>query len=169
MPGNGGAIIPENPKTAEDYLRRAIHLASTHSADGRHGPFGALVVRDDEILGEGWNQVVASSDPTAHAEVMAIREACRNLGTHDLSGATLYASCEPCPMCLAAIHWARIRRVVYAASAEDAAGVGFDDARIMEEMGRGWARGSIPGKRLLPTEGRAVLEAWDRNPNRVDY
>ena len=151
------------------YLRHAIRLATDHSSDGHHGPFGAVVVRDGDVLGEGWNRVVKDSDPTAHAEVMAIRDACHRLGTHELSGATIYSSCEPCPMCLSAIYWARIERVVYAASAEDAAAAGFDDSRILEELGLGWVERSVEGTQALREEGRRVLEGWVENPRRVQY
>ena len=153
----------------EVYLRQAIRLAADHSADGRHGPFGAVVVRDGEVIGEGWNQVVEGADPTAHAEVMAIRAACSHLRTHELSGATIYSSCEPCPMCLSAIYWARIERVVYAASAEDAAAAGFDDSRILEELGLGWVERSVEGTQALREEGRRVLDGWAQNPLKMPY
>lgn len=153
----------------EKHLRRAIHLAADHSADGEHGPFGAVVVLDGAAVGEGWNQVVAGNDPTAHAEVMAIREACRRLDTHDLSGAVIYCSCEPCPMCLSAIYWARISEVFFAASAGDAASAGFDDSLILEELKVPWAERKIRGNRALADEGRGVLEGWARNPRRKPY
>lgn len=151
------------------FLREALSLAAEHSADGRHGPFGAVVVRDGEVVGRGWNQVVAASDPTAHAEVMAIRDACRRLGTHDLDGAVIYCSCEPCPMCLSAIHWARMGRVVYAASTADAVEAGFDDLAIREELTLPAEERRIGQTRLLPEEGRHVLRAWRDNPHRVPY
>ena len=153
----------------EDFLRQAIRLAADHSSDGDHGPFGALVVRDGEVVGEGWNQVVENSDPTAHAEVMAIRDAGKRLGTHDLIGCTIYASCEPCPMCLSAIYWARIDTVVFSASAEDAVAAGFDDTRIMEELSREWVERSINGTQALREEGRRVLEGWVENPWKMPY
>lgn len=153
----------------DDLLRRAIHLASAHSAGGDNGPFGSVVAREGEIVGEGWNRVVELRDPTAHAEVMAIRDACDRLGTHDLAGCVLYTSCEPCPLCLAAAYWARIERVVYAASRSDAAAAGFDDEHIYEEIARPWEARRVPGEQRLGAEGRAVLEAWLRNSRRIPY
>lgn len=150
-------------------LRHAIQLAARHSTDGCHGPFGAVVTRDGEVVGEGWNQVVALHDPTAHAEVVAIRDACRRLETHDLSGCVLYASCEPCPLCLSAAYWARVSRVVYAASKEDAALAGFDDGKIYAEMALPWGGRELPGVQRLPEEGRAVLDAWLANSRRIPY
>ena len=167
----------ENPTTPqvkrtmsqETFLRRAIQLAETHSLDGRNGPFGAVVVKKGEVVGEGWNQVVEKADPTAHAEVMAIRDAGRRLGTHNLAGCTIYASCEPCPMCLSAIYWARIDSVVFSASAEDAAAAGFDDTRILEELGRGWVERNLEGTQALREEGRRILEGWAENPRKMPY
>ena len=151
------------------FLRRAIELAEIHSKAGLNGPFGAVVVRGGEIVGEGWNRVVEAADPTAHAEMEAIREAARTLGTHDLNDCSLYCSCEPCPMCLSAVYWARIQRVVYAASVEDAAEAGFDDARILTELARGWPDRKVEAVQGLRDEGRTVLRAWAQNPRRVEY
>lgn len=162
-------LQPERAVSHETFLRRAIQLAETHSADGRNGPFGSVVVKDGEVVGEGWNQVVENSDPTAHAEVMAIRDAGKLLGAHDLTGCTIYASCEPCPMCLSAIYWARIGTVVFSASAEDAAAAGFDDTRILEELGRGWVERSLEGTQALREDGRRVLKGWAENPRKTPY
>ena len=151
------------------FLKLALELAMTKSVDGRHGPFGALIVKDDKIIATGWNQVVASCDPTAHAEVMAIRQASEKLATHDLSGCTVYTSCEPCPMCLAAIYWARIDRIVFAAGQQDAAGAGFDDAFLYEEMGKTWMTRKILSIQELEDEGKAVFEMWKNNPHKVAY
>lgn len=153
----------------ETHLCQAITLAETHSADGRHGPFGAVVVLDGNVVGEGWNRVVEGADPTAHAEIMAIRNACRALGSHDLSGATIYSSCEPCPMCLSAIYWARIRTVIFAAKAEDAAAAGFDDTWILRELKRDWQERELESGQLLSPEGRRVLQSWKENPGKVPY
>jgi tRNA(Arg) A34 adenosine deaminase TadA len=153
----------------ERFLRRALELARVHSADGVHGPFAAVVVRDGEIVGEGWNGVVAERDPTLHGEVAAIRDACARLGTHVLDDCTLYSSCEPCPMCLGAIFWARIPRVVWAAGAADAADAGFDDADIGEELLLGWRERTLESRQLLREEGRALFRAWEENPDRVGY
>ncbi len=155
--------------TNQDFLREAIRLAATRSADGKNGPFGAVVVKDGEVVGEGWNRVVETADPTAHAEVVALRDAAAALGTHDLSGATIYSSCEPCPMCLSAIYWARIRRIVFAATGQDAADAGFDDFRILEELALEWPKRTVEGKQELAEEGRRVLEAWRENPDRIPY
>jgi len=151
------------------FLRRAIELAAIHSADGVCGPFGSVVVRDGEIVGEGWNQVVATHDPTAHAEVMAIRDAARKLERNVLRGCVLYSSCEPCPLCLAAAYWAHIERVVYAATSDDAAQAGFDDASVYHELARPWEERHIPGRQLLREEGQAVLEAWVANRRKIPY
>lgn len=159
----------EGPVTHETYLRRALELARTHSLGGTNGPFGAVVVRDGQIVGEGWNRVVETSDPTAHAEVLAVREAARTLGTHDLSQCVLYSSCEPCPMCLSAIYWAHIREIHFAASKEDAAAAGFHDARILAELGVEWEQRSLPSHRALAREGAEVLREWVRNPRRIPY
>ena len=113
-----------------DFLREALRLAAESSASGVNGPFGAVIVRNGVVVGRGWNRVVEEADPTAHAEILAIRDAARELGSHVLADCVLYASCEPCPMCMAAVYWARIGRVVYAAGAEDAAEAGFDDSAI---------------------------------------
>jgi tRNA(Arg) A34 adenosine deaminase TadA len=150
-------------------LRKAIRLAAAHSASGRNGPFGAVVVRGDEVVGEGWNQVVELHDPTAHAEVMAIRAASARLGTHDLSDCVLYTSCEPCPLCLSAVYWARIPRVVYAASKEDATAAGFGDADLYVELSRPWDQRRLECVQLLQDNGRGVLRAWSANANKIPY
>jgi guanine deaminase len=151
------------------FLHEALRLAREHSATDRGGPFGAVVVRDDVVVGMGSNRVVEKRDPTAHAEILAIREAAGKLGTHVLADCTIYCSCEPCPMCLAAMYWARIPRVVFAAVGGDAKAVGFDDTVIARELALGWEDRSILSRRALREEGKEVLEAWLRNPNRVEY
>lgn len=152
-----------------DLLREAIGLAAERSADGQCGPFGAVVARGGEIMGRGFNKVVRSKDPTAHAEIVAIREACERLGTHDLAGCTLYSSCEPCPMCLAAAYWAGIDRVFYSASREDATRAGFSDEFLYAEISEPPGQRSKPFVQTIPDEGRAVLEAWRQNPRRIMY
>jgi len=134
-----------------------------------NGPFGAVVVREGQLVGEGWNRVVETSDPTAHAEILAIRDAARTLGTHDLSDCILYASCEPCPMCLSAIYWAHIREIHFAASKEDASAAGFDDALILSELEKGWEGRSLPAHQALVREGAEVLREWMQNPRKVQY
>jgi guanine deaminase len=153
----------------EAFLRRAIELSRQGMESNEGGPFGAVVVRDGKVLGEGWNRVVASGDPTAHAEVTAIRNAAAANGHFDLSGATIYASCEPCPMCLAAIHWARIGRIVYAAACGDAAGIGFDDGEIFDELRRAPHQRRVVAEQALREEAQAVMLAWSAKPDRTPY
>ena len=151
------------------FMHRAIELARSKMHLGEGGPFGAVVVYDGAIVGEGWNRVVLTRDPTAHAEVVAIREACARLGRFALDGAEIYASSEPCPMCLGAILWARIGRLYYANTRADAAAIGFDDALFYDEIARAPEQRSPPGRRLLADEGRALFAEWDAMPNKVQY
>ena len=151
-----------------ELLREVIELG-VQSASGGGGPFGALVAVDGRVVGRGTNRVVGSGDPTQHAEVVAIREACRTLGTHDLSGAVLYASCEPCPMCFGAAWWARLDRIVHAASRADAAGAGFDDAAIHADVARAPDQRELATVQLLAEEGWRPFAAWEANPDRVAY
>lgn len=140
-------------------MRRAIALSCEGVAEGG-GPFGAVVAKDGRIIGEGRNAVVPSADPTAHAEIVAIRAACAGLGTHDLSGAVIYTSCEPCPMCLGAIWWARIHEVVHANDRTGAAEIGFDDAAIYEEVCRPVPERRLPLRRLLAEEAQEAFRLW---------
>jgi len=150
-------------------ILEAVALARVHSADGRNGPFGSVVVCDGVIVGRGWNRVVETHDPTAHAEVVAIRDASRTLGTHLLDGCTIYCSCEPCPMCLSAIYWARIPRVVYACTQEEARAAGFDDSHIHGEVSAPWEERAVESAHLPTPEGREVLMRWRENPRRIEY
>ena len=152
----------------EGFLREAIALARRSVAEGG-GPFGALVARDGRVVAGGTNRVTLERDPTAHAEVVAIRAACRALGTHDLSGCVLYASCEPCPMCLGAAQWARLEEVVHAADRAQAAAAGFDDQRFHAELARAPAERSLRARRLLAEEGRAPFDDWLAKADRVPY
>ncbi len=154
---------------SEDLLARAIRIAAEASTTPGQGPFGAVIARDGEIVGEGANRVVAVADPTAHAEIVAIREAGVRLGTHCLDDCVIYCSCEPCPMCLAAIQWARIPRVVFAASREDAAAVGFDDVRFLTEAAKDWGEREIRHEQRRREEGREALRRWAANPDRIAY
>lgn len=156
------------PDTDEDFMRAAIQLSLENMANGG-GPFGAVVVLDGKIVGRGGNRVTEDNDPTAHAEVSAIREACRVLGRFSLAGATIYTSCEPCPMCLAAIYWARLDRMVYGNSRQDAAEIGFDDAAIYEQVSLPVDGRSLPTARLLPEEAVKAFRAWADNPDKVPY
>lgn len=149
-------------------LREAIALARASVSNGG-GPFGALVVRDGEVLGRGQNRVVRDGDPTAHAEVVALREAAARLGTHDLAGCEVYASCEPCPMCLAAAWWARVERIHYACTHVDAAAAGFDDALLYEELAKPPSARRLVMRQALRDEGLAAFEDWAAKPDRVPY
>jgi guanine deaminase len=151
-----------------DLLRKAIALA-VESAGTDGGPFGAVVARGGEVIATGTNRVTSSGDPTAHAEIVAIRRAAEALGTHDLSGCVLYASTEPCPMCLAATWWARIGEIVFAADRDAAARAGFDDAAIYKEVASEREVRSIPCAQHLAEEGEAPFEAWAANPARQPY
>jgi guanine deaminase len=152
-----------------DFMRRAIALAIENIRSAQGGPFGALVVKDGSILAEGANRVTISNDPTAHAEVVAIREACRVLGDFQLPGCDLYTTCEPCPMCLGAIYWARPARVFYACLASDAAAAGFDDAFIYEELRRSLGARDLPMEQLLREESLSIFSLWNRQENKTPY
>ncbi len=149
-------------------LGEAIALAAANAREGG-GPFGAVVARGGEVIGRGVNQVTAEHDPTAHAEVQAIRAACRALGSHELAGCTLYASCEPCPMCLGAILWARVGKLVYAASREDAAAAGFDDSVFHDEVSRPAAERELPSVHLPHPDTGTPFAAWRVCPRRRPY
>jgi tRNA(Arg) A34 adenosine deaminase TadA len=151
------------------FMRAAIRL-SLQKMQGNHGgPFGAMVVRRGKVVGRGWNQVTSTNDPTAHAEVMAIRAACRRLETFRLDDCELYASCEPCPMCLAAIYWARLRKVYYANTRRDAARIGFADDFIYREVTRPVSRRAIPMQQLLHDEALKVFAEWKIKPDKIGY
>jgi len=154
-----------NPK----FLRRAISLATQNVLSGNGGPFGAVVVRAGQIVGEGANSVTSTFDPTAHGEVVAIRAACRTLGTFTLEGCQLYTSCEPCPMCLAACYWARLEAIYYGCSAADAAHAGFDDAFLYEEFRKDQSSRALPTQQLLAEEARASFDAWLASPIKIPY
>ena len=152
----------------DGFMARAIALSHEGMAAGG-GPFGAVVARDGRILGEGRNNVVPGCDPTLHAEVVAIRDACARLGTHDLAGAVIYTSCEPCPMCLGAIWWARCSAVVFGNGRAEAAAIGFDDAAIYEEVNRPLAARVLPIRRLMAAEAWGAFEVWRGKGDRVGY
>ena len=152
----------------EDALRRAIALAAESVARGG-GPFGAVVVQDGRIVGEGTNRVTIDNDPSAHAEVVAIRDACRRLGTFKLDGAIVYSSCEPCPMCWSAIQWSRARRLCFAADQAEAAAAGFDDAVFWREVMLPMPARALPAQRLLADEGRGPFAAWRAKADKTPY
>jgi tRNA(Arg) A34 adenosine deaminase TadA len=149
-------------------MRHAIALAIANVRSGG-GPFAALIVKDDKVVAEGANRVTTTNDPTAHAEIVAIREASRELGTFQLTGCDLYTTCEPCPMCLGAIYWARVARVCYATTATDAAQAGFDDTFIYEELKKQVSERRIPMSQLLRDEALSIFAAWRDLPNKVRY
>jgi guanine deaminase len=151
------------------FMRRALALAREGMDTGRGGPFGAVVVAGGRVIGEGSNLVVSALDPTAHAEVVAIRAACAALGRFELRSCEIYTSCEPCPMCLAAIYWARLDRIWFASDRAAAARAGFDDELLYREVALPPPARLLPMRRLLTEEAGAVLEAWAAKPDKVPY
>lgn len=154
--------------TKEELMREAIRLSEQNVAAGG-GPFGAVIARDGRIIATGTNRVTPDCDPTAHAEVSAIRAAAKKLGTFDLSGCEIYTSCEPCPMCLGAIYWARLDRMYYGNDKHDAAKIGFDDAFIYEELALDPADRKLKSELLLPEEAIKAFEAWEAKADKVEY
>ncbi|HZL14297.1 MAG TPA: nucleoside deaminase [Verrucomicrobiae bacterium] len=153
----------------EKFMREAIRLSLSKMRKNCGGPFGALVVRKNKIIARGWNRVISGNDPTAHAEIVAIRNACKKLRKFQLDDCELYASCEPCPMCLAAIYWARFKKVYFANTKRDAARIGFDDEWIEREMRRPVARQKIKMKQILRAEALKVFAEWKKNPDKIRY
>src|SRR6202162_6731417 len=151
------------------FLARAIQLSIENVHSGRGGPFGAVVVKDSNILAEGANQVTSYKDPTAHAEILAIRAACAKLGALDLQGCEIYTSCEPCPMCLGAIYWARLSRIYFANAAADASSVGFDDSLIYREIPLPPAQRAIPIIQMMREQALSAFQAWQENPDKIVY
>jgi tRNA(Arg) A34 adenosine deaminase TadA len=150
-------------------MREAIRISIQKMRQNYGGPFGAVVVRRGQILGRGWNQVTSSNDPTAHAEIVAIRNACSRLKTFQLDDCELYTSCEPCPMCLAAIYWARIKRIAYGCTRQDAAAIEFDDEEIYSEVAAPITRRRLPMKQMLRKEALVAFQEWERKSDRVRY
>lgn len=152
----------------EQMMERAIEL-SRKNVDNGGGPFGAVIVKDGQIVGEGANRVTASNDPTAHAEVVAIRDACQKLNTFDLSGCEIYTSCEPCPMCLSAVYWARLSKIYFANTKKDAAHIDFDDDFIYQEIPKALKDRKIPMVQLLRNEAIKVFEIWEQKTDKLKY
>lgn len=150
-------------------MARAVRLAIENARSGQGGPFGAVIAKDGAIVAEGVNGVVASSDPTAHAEIMAIRLACAKLGTFQLGGFDLYASCEPCPMCLGAIYWVRLAHVYFAATAADASRAGFDDSFIYREMALAPYERKIPMTQMMREDSLEAFRVWDQKADKISY
>ena len=151
------------------FMREAIRLSVEMVRRGRGGPFGAIVVKGNKIVGRGGNRVTFTNDPTAHAEIVAIRDACRRLKTFRLNGCELYVNCEPCPMCLAAIYWARIRKVFYANTRKDAARIGFDDDTIYCEVALPVRKRKLKMKQFLRDEALAAFLEWKKKPDKIPY
>lgn len=155
-------------QTDSSFLQHAIDLAIT-SAKQHGGPFGAIIVKNGKIIGKGYNQVTENHDPSAHAEIMAIRDACKNLNNHQLTDCTIYSSCQPCPMCMSAIYWARLPKLIFAATAGDAANAGFDDQFIYDELAKPMAQRSISIEQLEHDEANKSFEVWAANLSRQEY
>jgi guanine deaminase len=151
------------------FMARAIQLSVDGVRSGRGGPFGAVIVRDEKIVAEGMNQVTSTNDPTAHAEVLAIRRACYKLGVFELKDCELYTSCEPCPMCLGAIYWTRLVRIYFANTAADAAQIGFDDSFIYSELRHPLSERRIPTIQMMREEALAGFRAWTAKPDKTPY
>jgi tRNA(Arg) A34 adenosine deaminase TadA len=155
--------------TEDDFMRHALALAVEKMNENDGGPFGAVIVREGRIVAEGWNRVTSINDPTAHAEIVAIRSACEALGSFKLPDCDIYTSCEPCPMCLGAIYWAGLRRIYYANTREDAAGIGFDDDMIYREIPLAPKDRSIPGLRMALAQSDIPFAEWAKKPDRIRY
>lgn len=155
--------------SSESFMRHAVRLSAERMREGHGGPFGAVIVKDGTVIAEGWNRVTSTNDPTAHAEVTAIRRACESLGTFSLQGCEIFSSCEPCPMCLAAIYWARLDRVTFANTREEAAAIGFDDALIYGEVSKPITDRVIPTVRLAMPEAAAVFAEWRAKADKLAY
>jgi guanine deaminase len=153
----------------EQWVDRVIELAIENVRSGQGGPFASVVVRDGAILAEGANLVTSTNDPCAHAEIVAIRRACQKLGSFELHGCEIYSSCEPCPMCLGAIYWARLARIYFAAAKEDASRAGFDDSFIYQEFSRRGDQRKIQMMRIMNHKALDPFRAWEQQPNKVPY
>jgi len=151
-----------------NFMLRAIEL-SVNSANNAGGPFGCVIVRDNKIIAEGSNIVTSSNDPTAHAEIVAIRDACKKLNTFNLSGSDLYSSCEPCPMCLSAIYWSHINNIFYANTRDDAKKINFDDSFIYSEFSKKIEDRKIPIKQMLRDEALKAFELWNKKTDKIEY
>jgi guanine deaminase len=154
---------------AAKFMKKAIRLSIANVEKGSGGPFGAVIVKDGKVIARGVNNVTASKDPTAHAEVVAIRKACKALKTHQLTGCEIYTSCEPCPMCLAAIYWARPDKIFFGGSKEDAAAINFDDKLIYEEIAKPISERKIFTQQILREEALEAFRKWSESPNKIEY
>ncbi len=154
---------------ADHFMQRAIELSLENVLSGHGGPFADVVVKDGEIIGEGTNQVTSTNDPSAHAEVLAIRQACRRIQHFKLAGCCIYSSCEPCPMCLGLIYWAAPEKVFYGNTRQDAAAIGFDDSRIYRELGLPQERRALPMAQMMRQEAQEAFRAWRAKPDKIPY
>jgi len=152
-----------------EFMKRAIQLSLVNMRAGAGGPFGAVVVKNGKIVGEGFNQVTSTNDPSAHAEIVAIREACKKLNNFDLTGSEIYASCEPCPMCLSAIYWARIDKIYYANTRQDAANIDFDDELLYQEIAKPISQRKIPMVQCCHEEALPVFQEWKSKADKIKY
>jgi len=162
-------IMSEPNHNGDTFMARAIQLSIENVRTGGGGPFGAVIVKDGKVVAEGVNQVTATNDPTAHAEMQAIRLACQRLRSFELRGCDIYASCEPCPMCLGAIYWARIGKVYFGNLAADAARIGFDDSAIYKELTQPHLQREIPMIQMMREEALAAFRAWEEHPGKILY
>ena len=163
-------IIGESKKRMDNpFMARAIQLSIENVHLGRGGPFGAVVVKDGAIIAEGTNRVTSTNDPTAHAEMLAIREACQRLGAFDLDGCEIYTSCEPCPMCLGAIYWAHLSRIYFANANADASKIGFDDSMIYRELALPYSQRKLPLIQMMRDQALAAFLAWENKREKIEY
>ncbi len=153
----------------KEFMLRAIELSRNNMRVGAGGPFGAVIVKDGKIIGEGWNKVTSSNDPTAHAEVTAIRDACSKVSSFDLSGAEIYTSCEPCPMCLSAIYWARISKIYFGNTRKDAADINFDDDFLYQEISKDIKDRKVPMIQCEHKEALEVFKEWESKADKIPY
>jgi len=151
------------------FMQRAIDLAEKGIDSNAGGPFGAVIVKDNKIISEGYNKVTSTNDPTAHAEIIAIKAACKKLNSFQLDDCTIYTSCEPCPMCLGAIYWARPKNVFYACNREDAAMIDFDDQFIYDELKKQIDKRRIEFKNIMKKEALKIFKKWKEKPNKIEY
>jgi tRNA(Arg) A34 adenosine deaminase TadA len=156
-------------KDKKEFMQEAINLAKKNLKNPQGGPFGAIVVKNGKIIGKGFNTVIGTNDPSAHAEVNAIREACKTLGTYQLDDCEIYSSCEPCPMCLGAIYWSRINKIYYAANRKHAMEAGFDDSFIYDQINILPAKRMIPATKVMEDEAAEVFKTWIKQENNIEY
>jgi tRNA(Arg) A34 adenosine deaminase TadA len=156
-------------KTQIKYMKKALDLARENLEKRNGGPFGCVIVKDGKVIATGYNEVLTNNDPTCHAEIVAIRRACKELGSYQLHGCEIYSSCEPCPMCMGAIYWARPDKLFFSASREDAEDAGFDDNHIYKELNKGHTKRTIKGKQLCREEGITIFRRWKELGLKIIY